>query len=189
MNVGSGGGTAAAPAAGGAGAAAGGAAEEAPKEEEKEEGEFTSLQWLADGFMLTIGYREGGVRRGHGLWSVRLSNLQGSEREGGLKRLVGLTDGAYRASRCSRSFASTLAAHAAVTRPMSDPQSHFCHRDRFILPIATYSTTSYALRRISFRSMQRHPKCLASPPNGAMRMPHSTHQTPKMPLHCAMQCK
>lgn len=77
LNVGSGGGAAAAaaPAAGGAGgAAAPEAAEE--KKEEKEEG--MSPSWLlsqacdpdaAD----TMPYREGGVRRGHGFRSVRLS--------------------------------------------------------------------------------------------------------------------
>lgn len=73
LNVGSGGG-AAAPASGGAAApAAGGAAAEETKEEEKkEEGELRSKKEsekaVTDKFN-----REGGVRRGHGLRSLRLS--------------------------------------------------------------------------------------------------------------------
>jgi hypothetical protein len=78
LNVGSGGG-AAAPASGGAAApAAGGAAAEETKEEEKkEEGEIKSKKEsekvVTDDF-----YREGGVRRGHGLRSLRLSDQQHS---------------------------------------------------------------------------------------------------------------
>lgn len=76
LNVGSGGG-AAAPAAGGAsggGAAAGGAAEEETKEEEKEEGQSTETEiiWLR---YTDNDYREGRVRRGHGLRSLRLSAM------------------------------------------------------------------------------------------------------------------
>jgi hypothetical protein len=70
LNVGSGGGAAAAPTAGGAGGAAAGG-DAAPAEEEKEEGASFrtaySRKWL-----LTL-HREGGVRRGHGLRSFRLS--------------------------------------------------------------------------------------------------------------------
>lgn len=78
LNVGSGGGAAAAPAAGGA-AAAGGAVEAAPAEEEKEEGtHFTPLSLEADSITGTVTdqychNREGRVRRGHGLRSLRLS--------------------------------------------------------------------------------------------------------------------
>jgi hypothetical protein len=69
LNVGSGGGAAAAAPGAGAGAGGGAAAEEA-KEEEKEEGLWPSIASL-DG-ILTLG-REGGVGRGHGLRTVRLS--------------------------------------------------------------------------------------------------------------------
>ena len=74
-NVGSGGG-AAAPAAGGA-AAGGAEAAEAPKEEAKAEGSYTT--YLGDRFreqdMTTdIRNREGGVRRRHGIRSLRLSD-------------------------------------------------------------------------------------------------------------------
>ena len=73
LNVGSGGGAAAAPAAGGAGAAAGGAAAAETKEEEKEEGKHDGT----DGHRVhsDISYREGRVRRGYGLRSVRLDDL------------------------------------------------------------------------------------------------------------------
>ncbi len=81
LNVGSGGGAAAAaPGGGGGGAAAGGAAaaEEAPKEEEKEEGKpvHTGIvhadrsRTATDVFGI---HREGRVRRGHGLRSLRLN--------------------------------------------------------------------------------------------------------------------
>jgi large subunit ribosomal protein LP1 len=74
LNVGSGGG-AAAPAAGGAsggGAAAGGAVAEETKEEEKEEGQCINNN--TRGLRYTDNdYRERGVRRGHGLRSLRLS--------------------------------------------------------------------------------------------------------------------
>ena len=71
LNVGSGGGAAAAPASGGAGGAAAGG-DAAPAEEEKEEGTFTHL---ADKqrTQTNTSHREGGVRRGHGLRSLRLS--------------------------------------------------------------------------------------------------------------------
>ena len=70
MNVGSGGGgAAAAPTAGGGGAAA--AAEEAPKEEEKEEG--MALEQMVDVVRMLTRSREGRVRRGYGLRSLRLS--------------------------------------------------------------------------------------------------------------------
>ena len=74
-NVGSGGGAASAPAAGGA-AAGGGAAEEA-KEEAKEEGEFSSSDGPLQDRWLTLcpHYREGGVRRRHGIRSLRLSDF------------------------------------------------------------------------------------------------------------------
>jgi large subunit ribosomal protein LP1 len=77
LNVGSGGG-AAAPAAGGAsggGAAAGGAPAEETKEEEKEEGQCinNNTRRLRRGILTNNDYREGGVRRGHGLRSLRLS--------------------------------------------------------------------------------------------------------------------
>lgn len=79
-NVGSGGG-AAAPAAGGAAAGGAAAAEEA-KEEAKEEGAYIRSEWRHTNVLsiLRAGktdnpYREGGVRRGYGLRSVRLSGL------------------------------------------------------------------------------------------------------------------
>ena len=73
MNVGSGGGAAAAaaPSAGGA-AAAGGSAEEAAPEAAKEEGKRYLLYGHRSGGTLTV-HREGGVRRGHGFRSFRLS--------------------------------------------------------------------------------------------------------------------
>ena len=74
LNVGSGGG-AAAPAAGGAsggGAAAGGAAAEETKEEEKEEGQHINNNTRRLRYT-DSDYREGGVGRGHGLRSLRLS--------------------------------------------------------------------------------------------------------------------
>jgi hypothetical protein len=64
------GGAGAAPAAGGAGA--GGAAAEAPKEEAKEEGMHSSIPQQRATVILTR-HREGGVRRRHGLRSLRLS--------------------------------------------------------------------------------------------------------------------
>jgi hypothetical protein len=74
LNVGSGGGAAAAAPSGGA--AAGTDAEAAPAEEEKEEGMCTpgpgSLRTIR--CVLTLPTcREGGVRRGHGFRSIRLS--------------------------------------------------------------------------------------------------------------------
>ena len=75
LNVGSGGG-AAAPAAGGAasgGAAAGGAAAEESKEEEKkEEGQYRCCE-KNENTITDNRCREGRVRRGHGLRSLRLS--------------------------------------------------------------------------------------------------------------------
>jgi large subunit ribosomal protein LP1 len=74
-NVGSGGG---APAAAVGGAAAGGAAPaaEAAAEEKKEEGKGSKLLKLGSANRDTDpSYREGGVRRGHGLRSVRLNVL------------------------------------------------------------------------------------------------------------------
>ena len=66
-NIGSGGG-AAAP------AAAGGAAAEETKEEAKEEGELFCRRRAGGGLVLTSSrHREGGVRRGYGLRSLRLS--------------------------------------------------------------------------------------------------------------------
>ncbi len=71
VNVGSGGG-AAAPAAGGAAAAGGDAA--APAAEEKEEGASNSSSPIIAAPMdANTRRREGGVRRGHGLRSLRLS--------------------------------------------------------------------------------------------------------------------
>ena len=73
LNVGSGGG--AAPAAGGAAPAAGGAADAAPAaEEKKEEGMFTT-RFLCNKEQRLTHNREGGVGRGHGLRSFRLSSL------------------------------------------------------------------------------------------------------------------
>jgi hypothetical protein len=75
LNVGSGGGAAAAPAAGGAAAGGDAAAEEA-KEEEKAEGKDYNIHAgelvhrSTDSF-----YRKGRVRRGYGLWSLRLSSF------------------------------------------------------------------------------------------------------------------
>lgn len=74
MNVGSGGGAAAAPAAGGA-AAAGGEAAAEEKKEEKAEGTDFALPVIMWAVILTSWYREGGVRRGHGFRSLRLSNF------------------------------------------------------------------------------------------------------------------
>jgi large subunit ribosomal protein LP1 len=78
-NVGSGGGAAAAPAAGGA-AAGGEAAGAEEKKEEKEEGmSFFLFESVGrNDLLLTMFshcYREGGVRRGHGLRSFRLSGF------------------------------------------------------------------------------------------------------------------
>lgn len=73
LNVGSGGG-AAAP-AGGAAPAAGGAAEEAAPEK-KEEGKLRTAKELRDkgpNWLTDRNHREGGVRRRHGLRSLRLS--------------------------------------------------------------------------------------------------------------------
>jgi hypothetical protein len=70
LNVGSGGGAAAAPAAGGAGGAA--AADDAPAAEEKEEG-TSALSPNTQRRETDTLHREGGVRRGHGLRSLRLS--------------------------------------------------------------------------------------------------------------------
>lgn len=74
LNVGSGGGAAAPAASGGAagGAAAGGAAAEETKEEEKEEGERNS-NGRFESLVTDKIHREGRIRRGHGLRSLRLS--------------------------------------------------------------------------------------------------------------------
>lgn len=72
LNVGSGGGAAAAPAAGGA--AAGGAPAEEAKEEEKEEGTLHFAYPKSSAQTNTI-CREGRVRRGHGLRSLRLNDF------------------------------------------------------------------------------------------------------------------
>ena len=80
LNVGSGGSAAAAAPTGGA---AGGAAAEAPaaaaEEEKKEEGKLSHAPLSATTLLfyfllsdLTCAHREGGIRRGHGLWSLRL---------------------------------------------------------------------------------------------------------------------
>jgi large subunit ribosomal protein LP1 len=76
VNVGSGGG--AAPAAGGAAPAAGGASDAPAAEEKKEEGKSTSPTMKNRGHTSIFAdqfphYREGGVRRRHGLRSLRLS--------------------------------------------------------------------------------------------------------------------
>ena len=68
-NVGSGGGGPATAAAGGA--TTGGDTTEAPKEEEKEEGRQSSSPTTR--YMVLTPRREGGVRRRHGLRSIRLS--------------------------------------------------------------------------------------------------------------------
>jgi hypothetical protein len=72
LNVGSGGGAAPAAAGGAAAPAAGGAAEETKEEEKKEEGEryFNSS---TEETKTDQSHREGGVRRRHGLRSLRLS--------------------------------------------------------------------------------------------------------------------
>jgi hypothetical protein len=143
LNVGSGGGAAAAPAAGGA-APAGDAAAEAPKEEEKEEGKLISMLTLLRsdlvGIVLTwLCCREGGVGRGHGLWSVRLSDSQHracSEKNGGDSGLkhVAFCDGA--SSSCG-SFLSMLAAVAAVIRSKNIPVSS----SSLILPVEARRST------------------------------------------------
>ena len=74
MNVGSGGGAAAAPAAGGA-AAGGAAAAEETKEEEKEEGMIYCIIRKHSECFTDIFYSQGGVRRGYGFRSLRLSAL------------------------------------------------------------------------------------------------------------------
>jgi hypothetical protein len=74
LNVGSGGG--AAPAAGAAaGGAAAGAADAEPAAEEKAEGTIYRTHSTCEEDSLTYCYREGGVRRRHGLRSLRLSVL------------------------------------------------------------------------------------------------------------------
>ena len=81
LNVGSGGGAAAAaPAAGGAAAGGAAAAEAAPAEEEKEEGTLPTpdlltieKQRISTDLKIFGVYREGRVRRGYGLRSLRLS--------------------------------------------------------------------------------------------------------------------
>ena len=79
LNVGSGGGgAAAAPTAGGGGGGGGAAAaEEAPKEEEKEEGTCPDIKGHAVGYRaltdMIATCREGRVRRGYGIRSLRLS--------------------------------------------------------------------------------------------------------------------
>lgn len=72
LNVGSGGGAAAAP-SGGAAASGEAAAEEA-KEEEKEEGTRFHCARFADAYTNNF-HSQGGVRRGYGLRSLRLSAL------------------------------------------------------------------------------------------------------------------
>jgi len=79
MNVGAGGGAAAAPAAAGGAAAASGDAPAEEAKEEKAEGRF--LQHIYPGLvsgnrgqrLMFVACREGGVRRGHGFRSLRLS--------------------------------------------------------------------------------------------------------------------
>jgi hypothetical protein len=73
LNVGSGGGAAAAPAAGAAPTGGAAAAEEpaAKEEEKKEEGRmFSPMPWI-----LLTASRKGRIRRGHGLWPLRLIAL------------------------------------------------------------------------------------------------------------------
>jgi hypothetical protein len=72
LNVGSGGGAAAAPASGGAGGAATGGDDAPAAEEKKEEGTLHTQVYLGRGQILTV-HREGGVRRRHGLRTLRLS--------------------------------------------------------------------------------------------------------------------
>ena len=94
-SVPSGGAGGSAPAAGGA-AASGGAAEAAP-EEEKEEGMSIPTQ-LGCSFSNTH-CREGGVRRGHGFRSFRLSNSswEWNGRSGHVKCWAGQLEGVVRA--------------------------------------------------------------------------------------------
>jgi hypothetical protein len=73
LNVGSGGGAAAAPAAGGAGGAAASGGDAAPAEEEKKEEGTSTRHSHFSGLSTNTPHREGGVRRGHGLRSLRLS--------------------------------------------------------------------------------------------------------------------
>lgn len=75
MNVGSGGGAAAAPSGGAAGGATSDAPAEEAKKEEKEEGKPNNIDiqcLFADTFSLN---RKGGIRRGYGLWALRLNIL------------------------------------------------------------------------------------------------------------------
>jgi hypothetical protein len=72
LNVGSGGGAAPAAASGGAGGAAAGGAD-APAEEEKEEGTLHPAERQKPADKTDMLHREGGVRRGHGFRSFRLS--------------------------------------------------------------------------------------------------------------------
>ena len=74
MNVGSGGGAAAAPTAGGA-AAGGEAAAAEEKAEEKEEGKDRNLHLKILVHSANNLHREGRVRRGYGLRSLRLNSL------------------------------------------------------------------------------------------------------------------
>ena len=75
MNVGSGGGAAAAPTSGGAAAGGdAGAAEE--KAEEKEEGKDHIIHVVKMMHSTNNFNREGGVRRGYGLRSLRLNSLR-----------------------------------------------------------------------------------------------------------------
>lgn len=76
LNVGSGGGAAPAASAAAGGAAAGGdAAPEAAKEEEKEEGRHNDLTSLSPIGVTDTLNREGGIRRGYGFRSLRLSKF------------------------------------------------------------------------------------------------------------------
>ncbi len=76
-SVPSGGAGGAGPSAGGAAASGGAAAEE--KVEEKEEGTLQSEQTV--GVVTNEFHREGGVRRGYGFRSLRLSNQNSSSRK------------------------------------------------------------------------------------------------------------
>lgn len=122
LNVGSGGGAAAAPAAAGGAAAGDATADAAEAEPEKKEGELSMDRHSRDIAIANIGRREGGVRRGHGLRSFRLSDFFPSKRWQGLWTNVVFV---YCSSKsdlsthlevpdCTASFSSALSSAASL---------------------------------------------------------------------------